>query len=173
VSPILLGLAAATPHMDWLKLGFALLNFVVLLFLLRKLLFRPLGVMAATRHDQIKKDLDEAGQLRATAQARLTELDRRIAGIDDEVAEMVAVVRRDADAERARILAAAEEQSKHIAAEAERTLATEIARVEREVRQEAARAAIAVAEKILRERITADDDRHMVERFAKELEGRQ
>lgn len=164
--------ASGGPHMDWLKLGFAIANFIVLLFILRKILFRPLGNMAATRHDQIRKDLDEAGRLRDEAATRLADYERKIAAIDDEVAEIVAGIRKEADQEKARILAAADEQARALAAEAQRTLAAEIARVEREVKAEAVRAALAAAERILKEKVTPDDERHIIDRFAKELEGR-
>ncbi len=165
-------LAAEPPHMNWLKLGFAITNFVVLLFILRKVLFRPLGNMAAERHDELKTSLEDAAKLRSAAQARLDEYTQRIARIDDEVAEIVAALRKEAEAEKGRILAAAAEQARQIKLEMERTQAAELGRVEREIKAEAVRAAVAAAEKILREKVTAADERRIVERFARELEGR-
>ncbi len=172
MSPLGLLLAAEPPHMNWLKLGFAIANFVVLLFILRKVLFRPLGNMAAERHDELKAGLEEAAKLRADAQTKLDEYSQRIARIDDEVAEIVAALRKEAEAEKARILAAAAEQARQIKLECERTQAAELGRVEREIKAEAVRAAASAAEKILREKVTTDDERRIVERFAKELEGR-
>jgi len=97
---------------------------------------------------------------------------QRIARIDDEVAEIVAALRKEAEAEKGRILAAAAEQARQIKLEMERTQAAELGRVEREIKAEAVRAAVAAAEKILREKVTAADERRIVERFARELEGR-
>ena len=151
--------------------GFALINFAVFALIMYRLAARPLREFVKTRHLTIKNDLEEAAKLKAAAQEKLHEYEQRIAGIDKEIADLVAQVRAEAEAEKQRIVAQAAEQAKRLAADAEAQIKTELSRARARLRKEAVEAAVATAESLLREKLSADDQKKLAERFVGELEG--
>jgi len=143
----------------------ALLNFGVLLLLLGKYLVPAGRKVAEERHDQIKTALDEAAKLRAQAEAKLGEYEARIAGVDAEIDKLVTGIRADAEADKRRILASAENQAAQLKRDAEQRIAAEIELARQQLTDEVAAAAAAAASKIVRERATADDQQRLVSTF--------
>ena len=148
---------------------FALLNFAVFLGLLIKFARPKLLAFLRTRHEEVKGQLEDAARLRAEARAKLEEYNRRIAGVDAEVNNLLAEIRGEAEAEREMILAQARSQANALKAEAERRIESEIARARLTLEREVAVAAVAAAEKILRERTTGDDQARMFGNFVDAL----
>jgi F-type H+-transporting ATPase subunit b len=151
--------------------GFALINFGIFAAIMWRLAGKPLLEYTRTRHLTIKKDLDEAAQLRGEAESRLKEYEAKIAGIDKEIADLLASIRAEAEAEKGRIIAAAADQAKRLKADAEAQIAQEMLRTRRELRREAVSAAVAAAEAVLRDKMSPDDQKRMAERYVAELEG--
>ena len=150
--------------------GFALINFAVFGFIMFRLAGKPLTEFVRTRHLTIKKDLDEAAALRAEAAAKLRSYEEKIAGIDAEIDALVGEIRKAAEAEKARIVAAAAEQAARLRADAETEIKNEINRTRRELRREAVGAALVAAEALIREKLGADDQRRLADRYVVELE---
>jgi F-type H+-transporting ATPase subunit b len=146
-----------------------LFNFLVLGLLLGRFAYPPLCEYVKGRHDAMSAEITEARRLRAEAQARLAEYEARLGQIDRDIAALLGAIRADAEAERARIIGAAEEQAARLRREAELTLAQDVKRLRSEIEREAAVAAIVTAQRILRERMTETDQRNLVERFLDNL----
>jgi F-type H+-transporting ATPase subunit b len=118
---------------DWTTFFLELLNFFILLWLLRRFLYRPvLGVIAA-RQGRIEDRLREAGTARAEAEAAREACDARQSAWEKEKADARSVLLQDIAAERKRLLA-------DLDAEVVEARARHQAREERE-RQEWARGA--------------------------------
>ncbi|MDD3650089.1 F0F1 ATP synthase subunit delta [Immundisolibacter sp.] len=80
---------------DWLTFGFEIVNFLALVWLLHRLLYRPvLGIIAARRAD-IEASLAKAAAMQAEAEQRRAEYDRRLQDWASERAK----ARRDLDEE--------------------------------------------------------------------------
>jgi F0F1-type ATP synthase membrane subunit b/b' len=126
--------------------------------------------MVRDRHDSIAKNLDEAAKLRAEAEAQLKQYEAKIAGIDAEIDTLLKQIHKEAEQEKARIIAAAEADAKRLRAEAERQIAAEIDRARRELRRGVIEAAVAAADEALKKNIAADDQRKMAERYVSEVE---
>src|SRR5256885_15545916 len=106
------------PHADWLHILFAFVNFGVLLFVLIRFGGPVVKGMLQKRHDDIRKNLDEARMLREQAEARLQKYEARLANIEQEIAALIAGIKREGEAETARIVAAAEEAARRMKADA-------------------------------------------------------
>jgi F-type H+-transporting ATPase subunit b len=150
---------------------FALLvfNFGVLLLILWKWGAPAARNAAETRSDQIKTALDEAARLREQAKAKLDEYGAKLKAAQSEIDELTAGMRRDAEADKQRILANAEAQAKALQRDAEERIAAEIARARTELQREVTAAAVAVAETLLRERATPADQTKLVDGFINEI----
>jgi F-type H+-transporting ATPase subunit b len=150
---------------------FALVNFGLLLLLLAKYLVPAGRKVAVERHDQIKTALDEAAKLRDEAKRKLADYEARIANVDAEIEKLVAGIRADAEADKKRILEAAETQAEQMKRDADQRIAAEIELARARLAQEVSSAASAAAAKLVRERATADDQKRLVSNFISGLGG--
>ena len=144
---------------------FMLLNFGLLLLILAKYGGPAARKLAQERHDQIKTALDEAAKLRDQAQQKLTEYETRIKDVDAEVKKLVDGIRADAEADKARILEAATKQAAQMKREAEQRIAAEIELARAQLQREVAIAASGATEKLLRDKMTSDDQTKLVTTF--------
>lgn len=144
---------------------FMLINFGLLLVILAKWGAPAASKLAQDRHDQIKSALDEAAKLRDQAKAKLAEYETRIKDVDTEVAKLMAGIRADADADKARILEAARVAAEHMKRDAETRIAAEIELARAQLTREIAVAAAVATEKLLRDKTTAADQHGLVSTF--------
>jgi F-type H+-transporting ATPase subunit b len=148
----------------------ALVNFALFLFILAKYGAPAARTMAAERHDQIKNALDEAAKLRGEAEAKLADYDKRISGLDAEIAKLVAGIRADAEADKARILKAADEQSATMKRDAELRIAAEIEYARAALRSEVTAAATKATEALLRDKLQPSDQEKLVSTFISDVQ---
>lgn len=149
---------------------FMLANFAILFWILMKYLWPAGQKMSQERHDQIKNALDEAAKLRDQAMAKLAEYEGRVKDLDSEIKKLVDGIRADAEADKARILANAAAQSVQLKKEAEQRIAAEIELARAQLTKEVTLAATTATEKILKEKVTADDQRGLVNTFIQNVE---
>lgn len=123
------------------------------------------GKLATERHDQIKNALDEAAKLRQEAQDKLAEYQQRLADADAEIAKLVDGMRKDAEADKARILESAEKQSAQMKRDAELRIAAEIERARAALTREVTAASALATEKLLREKMMPGDQQQLVAAF--------
>jgi len=144
---------------------FMLVNFGLFLLILAKYL-APAGTkVSKERHDLIKTALDEAAALRAQAQAKLADYEARIKNVDDEVKKIVDDIRAAADEDKKRILENAERQAVQMKRDAELRIAAEIDMARAKLSREVAVAASVATEKLLRDKVTPDDQKKLVGNF--------
>jgi F-type H+-transporting ATPase subunit b len=150
--------------------AFQLINFGVLVFILVKFGGSALSKMLAARHVQLKKDIEEAAQARAAAEARLAEQEKRMANLAQEVARLRGSIKEEAEKEQARLLAVADEKSKRIQEEARFLMQQQVKEAERRFREELAGAAVRVAEEVVRRSVRADDESRLAQAFVADVE---
>lgn len=148
---------------------FMVINFLILFGLLAWK-GGPIARKAAEdRHDLIKDALDEAAKLRAQAQAKLSELEAKLSSADAEIKEMVEGIRKDAEADKARILDSAEKLAAQMKRDAESRIAAEIQAARASLTREVTDAAAAATEKLLRDKLQPADQSKLVTTFIADL----
>jgi F-type H+-transporting ATPase subunit b len=157
------------PAVNWVSVALSWLNFGVLVFILIRFGGPIVRDMLKNRHLTIKKDLDEARALREQAEKRLTEYEGRLANIEREIADIITGIRKEADAEAGRIVAAAQEAANRMRKDAEFAISQEGRRLEIELRREAAELAIDAARKLLSGKMTEADQKKLAETFVREM----
>ena len=163
------GEAHEAPTLDWGRLGWQILNFGALLFLLVKFGGPPVAKALAARHQQIKSDLASAAETRAAAQARFEQQEKRLASLEQEIATIAASIKQEAEAEKARLIALSEERAKRIREESEFIIEQQIKQAEEDLRREVAAAAVALAEKIVRSQMGPGDQQRMIDSFVGDI----
>ncbi len=150
--------------------AFMLINFGILLVLLGKFGGPVARKMAAERSDTIKGALDEAAKLRQAAANKLDEYSAKLKASEAEMTTLLADMRAAAEADKQRIMAAAEVQAAAVKKDAELRIAAEIERARVELAREVAVAAASAAEKLVRERATSTDHATLIDAFIKDVE---
>lgn len=150
-------------------LFFALLNFVLLCYLLLRFTKKPISEYLANRHDTIKRDLEQAATLRQQAREKLAQVGTRLGKIDDEIAEIKAGVAQDAEREKERIIAKANDEAARIIKQAESTMEREIRRARRRLEAGAVEAALGTAEKLLKENLNAADRKRINDAYVAQI----
>jgi F-type H+-transporting ATPase subunit b len=153
------------------KLGllWSFVNFAVLLWILEKILFKPLRNRTRTKHDTVKAEIDKATAAREEAEGVLAEVRGRLDRLDAEIAELMADAKAKAEADRARILEAARREAAQITAAAQAVAEREAAARRRQLEAEIVDRAVARAEALLASKITPADQRTMVDRYVEQL----
>ena len=145
-------------------------NFAILAWGLGYLIVKKGGPWFASRSHAIRKGIAEAEDIRADAEARAAQVDRKLAGLQAEIEGLRAEARREqaAEAERIRQQTAADlaRIQEHAASEIE--AAGKSARVE--LKRYAAQLALEVAEQKIRGRMTPDVQAALVENFSRDLD---
>ena len=126
-------------------------NFLILLFILQRLLYKPFLAKMEERTSTIQKALDEAKAARAEAARQLEENESRLRAAYAEAA----AVREQALKEGA-------EESRKMVEDTKAQLETEVRRAREELRREVSDLAIAVAEKLVHKSLHEDDHRRIV-----------
>ena len=147
-------------------------NFLVLLLILWKLLYRPLVAKMEERTAAIKRSLDEAERARAEARR---ELEENMAKLRQAYAEAQAIreaARKEAADEQRKLVEAARAEAHRLVEGARVQLEADVRRARDELRREVGDLATAVAEKLIRKSLRDEDHRRIVAEAVRALEGR-
>lgn len=151
--------------------GFAwvLINFVGLMLVLERLLFKPLRRGHATRYQAIKDELGRAAEAHAKATRLVDEYQTRLAGLDDEIAEIKQATLRRAEADRRRILDDAEVEAEKIKTNARNQAEREAEVRRRQIEDEIVDAAVTKAESLIRQQFGDADQRRLVDTYVDQI----
>jgi F-type H+-transporting ATPase subunit b len=152
-------------------LALQVLNFGVLLFILVKFGGKAINKSLRDRHEQLKADMDEATRLRAAAEVRFKEQEKRLQNLEQELEAMRQAILKEAEHEKARIIAAAEERAKRVQDETRFQLDQQVKEAELRFRAEVAQAALKIADELLRRSVNGGDEQRLVQSFVAELGG--
>ena len=136
-------------HLDWSTLALQTVNVLVLLWLLRRFLFRPVQAIIAARQASAEAVLAEAAATRARAEAEAADLARQKQGLAAEGERIQTEARHAAEAERATILAQAQHEATASREAALAGMAREREAMRRDLEEEARRLAVAIATRLL------------------------
>lgn len=140
------GAAHADKGAQLKDLGWRVLNFVVLLGILWYALKKAdVKGSLANRQAQIEKDLKDAQEGKAAAEAKLADYRSRLEQATKEIDELQAAIIREGEQEKERIIAEARIAAQKIAAQAAQSAEQETVKARAELRAEAARLAVEIA----------------------------
>jgi len=141
---------------------YEIINFILLVGVIIYFARTPAKEFFKSRRSTIESDITAATSLLDDAEQTNSELQRRIADLDNEVEEIRAVARRRAEEERERILAEAHDSAERIRRDAVASVDQEVRKAQADLRDEAAALASELAAGILKEKVgDADRDRLM------------
>ncbi len=150
---------------------FQLVNFFVLLLILKRLLYRPVRAVMEKRREAVKKTLDDAERTKAEAMALKDEYAGKSAGIDKLRSEVLEKAEDEAGARRKEIVRKAEEEAAVIFEKEKVRLEVERKKAEAELKEAAVKSGLSCASSVLAD--LSDENLHgrILERLSQGLPG--
>jgi F-type H+-transporting ATPase subunit b len=150
-----------------------IVTFLCLVFILKKVAWRPLLQAIEEREHRMRSDLEGAQAARAAAEKIKADLDSQIAGLQAKGREMLSQAQKESEALRAQLKAAAEADSQKIRDKTMHELGEEKERLVRDLRKEVAGLSVLAAERLMRKSVDDDVQKTVLEGFFKDLEGQK
>lgn len=132
---------------------FYLINFLILMGVLTRFLYKPFLNMLAARKQSIKDALDNAELTNRRADEKMEQYSKRISKVEEESREIIRTAKIKADAQARDIIEDARKEAGDIIAKAEKTIEKEKEKAMEEMKQEIAVLAVMAAEKIVEREI--------------------
>jgi F-type H+-transporting ATPase subunit b len=140
-----------------------MINFLLLLFILWRLLYKPFVAKMEERSQAIKKSLEEAQAARAEAHAQREEHAAKIQAAYAEAQSIRATALQEASEEQRRLVEAARGEAARLVESARAEMAQDVRRARQDLQKEVADLSIAVAEKLIRRSLDDADHRRIVQ----------
>lgn len=147
-----------------------LLNFAILVGVLYYFLKSPIVGYLNDRHTQIRQDLVAASEMRTAATAQLAGIEQRMQALPAELEALRRQGAEDVAAEQARIKQAAAAERERLLETTRREIDMRLRLAQRELTEHAAALAVGIAERRIRQNITADDQIRLVDRYTAQLQ---
>jgi len=148
-----------------------LVNLLLFVGVMVYFLRRPIIGAFRGRQETIRHELMRAEEERMAAEARLQEVESRLARLDAEVETIRANAQREAAEERARVERATEAEIKKILEQARREIESASKAARAELRTFTAEQSVRLAEEMIRRDIRPEDDAHLAREYVEELGG--
>jgi F-type H+-transporting ATPase subunit b len=145
-------------------------NFAILAGLLGYMIYKKAGAFFRSRTEAIRKDIEEAGNLRREAEERAAGIERRIENLQAEIESLRAGARAEMTAENERLRQETEAGFEKIRRQTEQEIASAAKAARHEVRAHAAELAVDLAAGKLRALMTPTTDEALAGAFLDGLE---
>lgn len=132
---------------------FYLINFLILVGILGKFLYKPFLEFMENRRQSIQDALDNAELTNRRADEKMENYNKRIARAEEEGREIIREAKQRADSQAAEIIEEANRKANEMMVRAEQNIEREKEKATEEMRQEIAALAVLVAEKIVEREI--------------------
>ena len=154
---------------NWVGLGFQVFNFLLLLYLLNRLMFKPLMARMDERSSRIEKGLEDAEAAARDRELARAEREAAVSEARKEAAEMIARANKIAEDTRNEILGKARDEAEKVTARAREEITAEKERAMAELRAQVADLALIAAGKLVRSEMDGATQRRLVEEFLAEV----
>ena len=148
---------------------FAIINFVVLVVVLKVFLYKPVCKMLDSRKEEVANNLNSAEQAKLEAQKLRDEYATQIQNARSEAQEIINQASKIGEQTKADILSEAKEEAARLTAKAQAEIAREKTEALNEIRNEIADLAVLAASKVVGKTIDVADHQNMVNNFVKEV----
>ena len=152
-------------------LFFQVVNFLLLLYLLNRFLFKRVFALVEERRSKIEKGLEDAEAAARDRELARAEREAAVAEARKEAAEMLASANKIATDTRNEILAEARADAEKVTERAREEIIAEKDRAMADLRAQVADLALDAAAKLVRSDMNATTQRRLVEEFLTEVPG--
>ena len=154
---------------DWFTVGAQALNFLVLVWLMKRFLYQPVLQAIDTREQRIAAELADATAKKREAQTQRDEFQRRNEEFDRQRVELLSKTTDEANAERKRLLDEARAAAADLSAKRQEILRNAASTLNQSIRLRTQREVFAIARKALTDLATTSLEERVGEVFTRRL----
>lgn len=154
---------------DWFTVCAQALNFLVLVWLLRRFLYKPILNAIDARENRIADELADAASKQADAKTERDEFQKKNEEFDKQRAELLKKAADEANAERQRLLGEARKAADAISAKREESLLNDARNLNQAITRRTQDEVFSIARKALTDLATATLEERMGEVFTRRL----
>jgi F-type H+-transporting ATPase subunit b len=154
---------------DWFTVGAQALNFIILVWLLKRFLYKPILDAVDARERRVAAELADADAKKAEASKERDEFQRKNQEFDQQRAELLSKARDEAKAERQRLLGEARQAADALSAKRQQGLRNDARNLGAAIGRRTQQEVFAIARKVLTELATSSLEQCMAELFARRL----
>jgi F-type H+-transporting ATPase subunit b len=154
---------------DWFTVCAQLINFLILVWLMKRYLYKPILNAIDTREKRIANEISTANAKKAEAQKEREEFKQKNDEFDKHHATLVSKATKEVEAERKRLLAGAKQESDDLRAEMQSALKSEYDGMIDDISRKTRMEVFSVARKTLSDLASASLEEQMAEVFVRRL----
>lgn len=154
--------AGGSPLVD---LGWRVFNFILFAAIIYFAGAKPAKNFLGARIESIREQLEGAEKGKEEAEKKAADCLKKIEALGQEVKDIHATLKQEGEVERDRIIEAAEEAAAKIREQAEFSASQELKKSIAAIKRESAEAALALAEKMIVEGLSRDDQKKLVSEY--------
>ena len=159
---------------DWFTIVAQTLNFLILVWLMKRFLYKPILHAIDAREKRIASELANADAKKAEAQKERDEFKRKNEELDQQRAALLSKATDEAQAERRRLLAEARQAADALSARRQETLRSEVHNLNQAISRRTQQEVFAIARKALTDLATTSLEERLGEVFTcrlREMDG--
>lgn len=149
-----------------------IINFAILAFILFKFGRKPLQSFLKQRAELIEKTLKEAQQAKEAAQKALQEVEERLKTKDKEIENIISSSKRSGEEIRDSLIQQGDKLREKILEQARVNIEYELKSAKEAIKAEAVEIAMELAEKKLKEKLTKEEQKRLLEESLAKIGGR-
>jgi F-type H+-transporting ATPase subunit b len=154
---------------DWFTVGAQALNFIILVWLLKRFLYKPILDAVDAREQRVAAELADADARKAEAGRERDEFEHKNQQFDRQRAELLSKARDEAKAERQRLLDEARQAADALSAKRQQGLRNDAHKLSAAIGRRTQQEVFAIARKVLSELSTSSLEQCMAELFVRRL----
>lgn len=154
---------------DWFTVGAQALNFLILVWLMKRFLYRPILHAIDAREQRIAAELADAEAKRAEAQGERSEFQRKNQELDRQRAALLSQATQEAEAERQRLLDEARQAADALRARRQEALRSDARHLNQALRRRAQQEVFAIARQALADLATTSLEERLGAVFTRRL----
>jgi F-type H+-transporting ATPase subunit b len=144
---------------------FAWINLLILYFILKKILFKPIKNMIDSRQKEVDDMYKGAEEAKESAEKMRTEYEEKLSRANEESEEILKSAQRRALLKEEEILKEASAEASRTLERAEEQIALEKKRALNEVKDEVSEMAIGIASAVIERDVKADEHKALIDDF--------
>jgi len=155
--------------LDWFTIGAQALNFLILVWLMKRFLYKPILNAIDAREKLIAKELADADAKKTEAQQERDEFEKKNAEFDQQLAALLTKATDEAKAERLRLLEEARKAADALSAKRQETLVNDAHNLNQAISRLTQKEVFAITRKALTDLATTSLEERMGEVFDRRL----
>src|SRR5579864_983184 len=154
---------------DWFTVGAQALNFIILVWLLKRFLYKPILNAVDAREKRIAAELADADAKKSEAQKERDEFQHKNEEFDQQRAALLTKATAEANAERQRLLDDARKAADALSAKRQEALRSDAVNLNQAIRRRTQQEVFAIAQKALTDLATTSLEERMCDVFTHRL----